>query len=62
VSEYVTVEEVANEAIADLIKQRLAKAGIACVVVPSDLTALAGAGASYAVTVPAQKADEARDS
>jgi Putative prokaryotic signal transducing protein len=61
VSEYVTVREADNEAMADLIKQRLDEAGIPCVVVPSDLAALAGAGASYAVTVPAEKADEARE-
>ena len=34
-SEYVTVEEADNEAMADLIKQRLAEAGIACVVAVS---------------------------
>jgi hypothetical protein len=28
--------------------------------VPSDIAAVAGAGASYAVTVPADRADEAR--
>jgi hypothetical protein len=61
VREYVTVREADNEAMADLIKQRLDEAGIPCVVVPSDLAALAGAGASYAVTVPAEKADEARE-
>jgi Putative prokaryotic signal transducing protein len=61
VSEYVTVQEADNDAMADLIKQRLAEAGIACVVVPGDLAALVGAGASYALTVPAEKADEARE-
>ena len=60
-SEYVRVQEADNEAIADLIKQRLNEGGIPCVLVPSCIAAFAGAGASYAVTVPAEKADEARE-
>ena len=59
-SEYVTIEQAGNEAIADLIKQRLDQSGIPCRLVPGALAAVAGAGASYAVTVPAERADEAR--
>lgn len=54
-----TIER-ANEAIADLVKQRLEDAGIPCVVVAGDTAAVAGSGASYAVTVPPDRADEAR--
>jgi hypothetical protein len=61
VSNYVTIERADNEAIADLIRQRLDQAGIPCVLVPSNMAAVAGAGASYAVTVPAERADEARE-
>jgi hypothetical protein len=61
VSEYVTIEKADNQAIADLIKQRLDQSGIPCVLVPSNMAAVAGAGASYAVTVPAERADEARE-
>jgi hypothetical protein len=61
VSEYVTIERADNQAIADLIKQRLDQRGIPCVLVPSNMAAVAGAGASYAVTVPAERADEARE-
>jgi Putative prokaryotic signal transducing protein len=60
VSDYVTIDRAANEAIADLIRQRLDQGGIPCMLVPSDISAVAGAGASYAVTVPADRADEAR--
>jgi hypothetical protein len=59
-SEYVTIDRADNEAMADLIKQRLDQAGIPCVVVPSGIAAVAGAGASYAVTVPADRADESK--
>lgn len=55
------VERAANQAIADMIKQRLDEAGIPCVLVPSNMAAVAGAGASYTVTVPAERADEARE-
>ncbi len=58
-SDYVTIER-GNEAIADLIKQRLEEAGIPCVVVAGDTASFAGSGASYAVTVPPDRADEAR--
>lgn len=50
-----------NEAIADLIRQQLEQGGIPCVLVPSDIAVVAGAGASYAVTVPAERTDEARE-
>lgn len=59
-SDYVTIDRADNEAIADLIKQRLDQGGIPCVLVPSDIAAVAGAGASYAMTVPADRVDEAR--
>lgn len=59
--EYVTIEQAGNQAIADLIKQRLDQGGIPCMLVPSALAAVAGAGASYAVTVPVERADEARE-
>jgi len=60
-SEYVTIDKTDNQAMADLVRQRLEQQGIPCMVVPSDIAALAGAGASYAVTVPAERADEARE-
>jgi hypothetical protein len=60
VSEFVTITRADNEAMADLIKQRLDERGIPCVLVPSNIAAVAGSGAAYAVTVPAEKADEAR--
>jgi hypothetical protein len=60
-SDFVTIDRADNAAMADLIRQRLDEAGIPCMVVPSDIVAVAGAGASYAVTVPADRADEARD-
>jgi hypothetical protein len=59
-SDFVTIDRADNAAMADLIRQRLDEAGIPCMVVPSDIVAVAGAGASYAVTVPADRADEAR--
>jgi hypothetical protein len=61
VSEYVTIKKADNQAIADLIRQRLDQSGIPCVLVPGNMAALAGAGASFAVTVPAERADEARE-
>ena len=60
-SEHVTIEQADNQAIADLIKQRLDQAGIPCLLLPSDMAAVAGAGASYAGTVPAERADEATE-
>jgi hypothetical protein len=59
-SDFVTVEHAGNEAIAELIKQRLDDAGIPCFIAPTTLAAVAGAGATYAVSVPADKADDAR--
>ena len=59
--EYVTIGKADNQAIADLLKQRLDQSGIPCVLVPSNIAAVAGAGASYAVTVSADRADEARE-
>jgi hypothetical protein len=59
-TDYVTVERAANEAIADMIKQRLDESGIPCVVVPGNLAAVAGSGAAFAINVPADHADEAR--
>jgi hypothetical protein len=61
VNDHVRIETAANEAIADLIKQRLDQAGIPCMLVPSGMAAVAGAGSSYAITVPADRADEARE-
>jgi len=58
--EFVTVEHAGNEAMAELIKQRLDGAGIACVIAPTNLAAVAGAGAGYAISVPAGQADDAR--
>jgi hypothetical protein len=46
---------------ADLIRQRLEQNGIPCVVESGRMASVAGAGASYAVTVPAERADEARE-
>ena len=59
-SDYVAVERADNEAMAELIKQRLEQSGIACVVESGRMASVAGAGASYSVTVPAESADEAR--
>ena len=60
VSDYVTIETAANEAFADLIRQRLDEGGIPCVLVPDNTSAVAGAAAAYSVTVPNDRADEAR--
>lgn len=59
-SEYVTVERADNEAMAELIKQRLEDSGVPCVVRSGRMAAVAGAGAAYDVTVPADRADEAK--
>ena len=61
VSDYVAVETAANEAMADLIKQRLDEAEIPCVIVSGGMAAVTGAGSSYTVTVPADRAEEARE-
>ncbi len=55
------VDRADNEAIADLIRQRLDEAGIPCLLVPGNMVSVAGASASYAVTVPPDRADEARE-
>jgi hypothetical protein len=59
--DYVTVERADNQAMAELIQQRLDEAGIPCLMVPSGMAAVAGAATAYAVTVPADRADEARE-
>jgi hypothetical protein len=61
VSDYVTIERADNQAMAELIQQRLDEAGIPVRMVPSGMAAVAGAGAAYAITVPADRADEARE-
>ncbi|HEX6023811.1 MAG TPA: DUF2007 domain-containing protein [Solirubrobacter sp.] len=58
--DYVTVERADNEAMAELIKQRLEQGGIPCMVESGRMAAVAGAGAAYTVTVPAERVDEAR--
>ena len=60
VSEYVTVERADNEAMADLIRQRLEENGIPCILQSGRMAGIAGAGASYDVTVPAEQAEEAK--
>jgi hypothetical protein len=60
VSDYVTVEQADNEAMAEMIRQRLEQSGIPCMVESGRTAAFAGAGASYAVAVPAERADEAK--
>jgi hypothetical protein len=60
-SDYVTVEQAGNEAMADLIRQRLEDAGIPSVIAPGNLAAVAGSGATFAVSVPSDKAAEARE-
>ena len=60
-SDYVTVERADNEAMAELIRQRLEQSGIPSIIQSGRNAALSGAGASYAVTVPAERADEARE-
>ena len=60
-SDYVTVERADNQAMAELIRQRLEQSGIPCAVASGQIAGLAGAGASYAVTVPAERADEAKE-
>ena len=60
-TDYVTIERADNEAMAELVRQRLDENGIPCQLVPSNLSAVAGAGASYAIAVPADRAEEARE-
>ena len=59
--DYVTIERADNQAMAELIQQRLDEAGIPVRMVPGGMAAVAGAGTAYAVTVPADRADEARE-
>ncbi len=56
-----TIERADNEAIAEMIRQRLEEGGIPCAVAPGNMGAFAGAGASYTVAVPADRVDEARE-
>ena len=60
-SDYVTVERADNEAIAEMLRQRLEQSGIPCMLESGRMAGVAGAGASYAVTVPAERADEAKE-
>jgi hypothetical protein len=60
-TDYVTIERADNEAIAELIRQRLEESGIPCMVAPGNMAAISGAGASYSVAVPADRVDEARE-
>jgi hypothetical protein len=60
VNDYVTIETAANEAVADMIRLRLEEGGVPCVLVPGNTVAVAGAGAAFSVTVPSDRADEAR--
>ena len=60
-SDYVTIAHADNLAMADLIRQRLDDGGIPCVLVPGSMAAVAGPGAAYAVTVPGDRADDARE-
>ena len=59
-SEYVPITTADNQAIADLIRQRLDQSGIPCALVPGNMAAVSGAGAAVTVTVPAERAGEAR--
>jgi hypothetical protein len=59
--DYVTIERADNQAMAELIQQRLDEAGIPVQMIPSGMAAVAGAGTAYTVTVPADRADEARE-
>jgi hypothetical protein len=60
-NELVIVEHAGNEAMADLIKQRLDQAGIPCLIAPTALGAVSGAGAGYAISVAPDHADAARE-
>jgi|1185.fasta_scaffold1006209_2 hypothetical protein len=60
-NDFVTIEHAGNEAMAELIKQRLDDAGIPCFIAPTNLAAVSGAGANYSVSVPAGQADDARE-
>jgi hypothetical protein len=58
--EFVVVERAGNEAMADLVKQRLEDAEIRCLIAPSNLAAVAGAGAAYTISVPPEQVEAAR--
>lgn len=58
--EFVTIERADNEAMANLVRQRLDEAGIPCLIASTGAAAVSGAGAAYAVSVPPDRADEAR--
>lgn len=59
-TDYVTIERADNEAMADLIRQRLEQGGIPCAVAPGNMAAVAGAGAAYTVSVPADRVEDAK--
>ncbi len=59
-TEFVTVEHAGNEAVAAIIKQRLEEAGIPCLIAPTNLAAVAGASATFAVSVPPDQVEAAR--
>ena len=59
--DFVTIEHAGNEAIAEMLKQRLDDAGIPCVIASTNLSAVAGAGAAYAVSVPSGQVTAARE-
>ena len=59
-TDYVTIERADNEAMADLIRQRLEQSGIPCMVAPGNMAAVAGAGAAYTVSVPADRVEDAK--
>jgi hypothetical protein len=59
-ADFVAIDHVGNEAIAELLRQRLDDAGIPCVIAPTTLAAVAGASAGYSVSVPRAQAEAAR--
>jgi Putative prokaryotic signal transducing protein len=59
-ADFMAIEQVGNEAIAEMLKQRLEDAGIPCAIAPTTLAAVAGAGAGYAVSVPHAQVEAAR--
>jgi hypothetical protein len=60
-SEFVIVEHAGNEAVAEIMRQRLGEAGIPCLVAPTNLAAVAGASATFAVSVPPDQVEAARE-
>jgi hypothetical protein len=59
--DFVTIEHAGNEAMAEMLKQRLEEAGIPCTIASSNMAAVAGAGAAYAVSVPSGQVAAARE-